>query len=138
MRLLTAISFLIFMAGCMGVTGGSLGSRFDEAMPTPVSPTHAGLWTAVEASDVTTLRIDEDGRGVACSSRDGKDLLSNLKVSDDTLYFQDGLSMALNYGEGYIDGLAIDAESQNVRFVRDDGLQSASPYCRNKLQQPYL
>lgn len=138
MRSLISILMVLMVSGCALPTGDMASNRFSDVVPELLNKPYAGLWSGTNGPSLIALRIDEDGRGTSCSSWNGKDSVSNIKLSDDTLYFQDGTSMALTYADGYINGVSSQAGSQNVRFAQDSGLAQASPYCREKLQKPYL
>lgn len=141
MRSLTSVLMVLIVSGVSGCAlpaGDMTSNQFSNVVPKPIIKPYAGLWSGTSGSYLMTLRIDKDGRGISCSSRNGKDSVSNLKLSDDTLYFQDGTKMVLTYVDGYIDGVSPSAGLENVRFARDSGLIEASPYCRERLQKPYL
>ncbi|CAM5430767.1 J517_1871 family lipoprotein [Eoetvoesiella caeni] len=140
MKSLISVLVVLVVAGCALPADNMTSNRYSNVVQKPVEKPYAGLWSGTSGSALMTLRIDKDGRGISCSSRDGKDSVSKLKLSDDTLYFQDGTKMALTYADGYIDGVSSSpsTDSQTIRFARDTGLINASPYCRERLQQPYL
>lgn len=138
MRSLISVSMVLILSGCALPANDMASDQFSNVVPKPINKLYVGLWSGTNGSYLMTLRIDKDGRGISCSSRNGKDSVNKLKLSDDTLYFQDGTKMALTYVDGYINGVSPSAGSQDVRFVQDSGLVKASPYCRDKLQKPYL
>ncbi len=138
MKIIVPVLMALVVSGCVPPSDGMRGDRFDDVTPKPVNKTHTGFWTGPKGPDLLTLRIDDDGRGVSCTTRNGKDTLTKLRISDGTLYFQDGTRMALTYADGYIDGRSLGPGSQSVRFNRDIDLSQASPYCRTQLQKSYL
>lgn len=140
MKSLISALVVLIVSGCALPANNMTSDRYSNVVQKPVEKPYAGLWSGTVGSDLMTLRIDKDGRGISCSSRDGKDSVSKLKLSDDMLYFQDGAKMALTYADGYIDGVlsSPSADSQTIRFAKDTGLINASPYCKERLQKPYL
>lgn len=138
MKIIGPVVIALVVSGCTLPSEGTRGDRFDDVTPKPVNKAHTGFWTGPKGQNLLTLRIDGDGRGVSCTTRDGKDTLTKLRISDGRLYFQDGTRMALTYADGYIDGQSLGVESQSVRFTKDVGLTQASPYCKEQLQKSYL
>lgn len=138
MRSLLSVLMVLLVSGCALSMGDMTSNRYSGVVPKPINKSYAGLWTGINDSYSITLRIDEDGRGVSCSSRNGRDSVSNLKLANGTLYLQDGTTMDLVYADGYINGVSPSSGMQNVRFFPDNGLVAASPYCRDRMQKPYL
>lgn len=138
MRSFLSVLMVLLVSGCALSMGDMASNRYSGVVPQPINKSYAGLWTGTNGSDSITLRIDEDGRGVSCSSRNGRDSVSNIKLANGTLYLQDGTKMDLVYADGYINGVSPSSGVQNVRFFPDNGLVKASPYCRNRIQRPYL
>lgn len=138
MKSLLSVLIVLLVSGCALPMEDTKGNEFSGVVPKLINKSYAGLWTGENGSDSITLRIDEDGRGVSCSSRNGRDSVSNLKLANGTLYLQDGTKMDLVYADGYINGVSPSSGVQSVRFFPDNGLVKASPYCRNIMQKPYL
>ncbi|MBP6020417.1 MAG: hypothetical protein KA735_13075 [Burkholderiaceae bacterium] len=138
MRSIIFVLMVLIVSGCAVPMGDVASNQFSGVVPKPLNKPYAGLWSGSNGHYLITLRIDEDGRGVSCSSWGDKDSVNTLKLADDTLYFQDGTSMALTYADGYINAIPSNAGSQSIRFAQDKGLLTASPYCRDRLQKPYL
>jgi len=133
MRVLMAAWALALLAGCAVDVLDYKDNRFAEIHPSAARAELVGTWTASIGPYLSTLRIDEDGTGLFCSSWHTHDSLGKIKLVDDVVYFQDGMTMHLSRDGDMLIGQYKQVGMDPARFIPDPTLNEASPYCAAEL-----
>ncbi len=132
-NLFSVMAGALLVGGCAMPINDQLNNNFVEISPEPVRSGLVGLWTGSSGPYLLTVRLEQDGRGIYCSSWNEKNTLGNVKFSAEHLYFQDGSSMDLNQQGENLTGKARYSGAHYVRFKRDPDLTEAAPYCKASL-----
>lgn len=108
-------------------------NRFAEIVPDPAPPEFVGTWTGSNGPYLMTVRINVDGTGLYCSTSGVNDALGRIKIKGDHIYYPEGGRMALSMDGDVMVGAHDYQGAPAARFVRDDDLVEAAPYCAENL-----
>lgn len=121
------------LAGCSLPTTDMMSNQYMEHSAEPVPAGMAGDWTGTSGPYLVTLRLNADGTGALCNSYGASNYLQAVKYQGGTLYVQDGARLALTPNGDALTGMAPYTGSRPIRFLRDDDLKNAPPYCKTAL-----
>lgn len=132
-RVILAGIACVALAGCSLPTTDMMSNQYMDHSAEPVPAGMAGDWTGTSGPYLVTLRLNADGTGALCNSYGTSNYLQAAKYQGGTLYVQDGARLGLTHSGDTIVGMAPYSGSKPIRFVRDEGLKEAPPYCRTAL-----
>ena len=135
MRLLFVGLLTVILAGCAIPDPMDMfhDNRFAEIVPDPAPSEFVGTWTGSNGPYLMTVRINVDGTGLYCSSFGANDALGRIKIKGDHIYYPEGGRMALSKDGDVMVGTYDYEGVSPARFVRDDDLVEAAPYCAESL-----
>ena len=110
-----------------------MNNQYMEHSAESVPAEMAGDWTGTSGPYLMTLRLNTDGTGALCNSYGASNYLQAVKYRGGMLYVQDGTRLGLTGSGDSLVGMAPYSGSKPIRFMRDEGLKHAPPYCKTAL-----
>ncbi len=135
MKAITVIAAL-FLAGCATGLEPMLDNRYMEVSAEAVPKGMAGAWTGTLGPYLLTFVLNQDGTGLSCGSWHKHSSTGRVKYRGGVLYTSDGGALLANLVG---DTLVLTMKERPApmpadhKFVRDDGLKEAAPYCKKEL-----
>lgn len=135
MRLLFVGLLTVILAGCAIPDPLDMfhDNRFAEVVPDPAPSEFVGTWTGSNGPYLMTVRINEDGTGLYCSAFGRYESRGRIKIKDHHIYYPEGGRMLLSMDGEVLVGSYDYGGVSPARFVRDDDLVEAAPYCAENL-----
>ena len=131
---IAALSAATALTACVMPTDDMMNNRYLDIEAAPIPSNQTGFWTGTSGPYMTTLLLHKDGTGLSCSSWQTNNSLSRVKVSEGTIYFQDGARLHISGGGDEIVAKAPYTFSQTINYRPDPALEHAAPYCSTQLQ----
>lgn len=123
------------LQACVSPASDMLNNRFVEISPTLQSID--GIWTGTMGPYLMTFKIKGDGTGYSCYSYGTAEVLEKLKVSQDMMYLSDGTRLKveeINKNSLVVKNIYLGL-NKSFKFIGDEKLDNASPYCAKALKQ---
>lgn len=122
------------LSACVAPYEAMKNNQYSQIDPSSPPQEIVGTWTGTSGPYLMTIRVDQDGRGLYCSSWHTNESINNLKYSGGRLYFPDGMTMTAATEGGQLIASYDQKGVPPVRLSRDGNLVEASPYCKEKLR----